>query len=104
MITNENLSSAYSSFRGSMYSYDYPKMGKGYIGKYKLINRSPPGSKPDRRFIKANVHNITKLSNIQKLQKLACSEANGTYDRRLPVNFDRGNKRSNSSFVFFNRK
>lgn len=66
------------------------------------MNRSPPGSNQDQKFIKNNVHNIKHLSNLQKLKKLAGNDMTTRgLQNGLPKNLFKD--KDKTSFIFFKR-
>jgi hypothetical protein len=108
VITNQRYSSAYTSYRTDLYNYSALKQDGNFVSKWRFLNRSPPGTNTNKKFINRNIHNIKKLCDFNKLRSLQAGtntpNRNASFDlkkRNLGIG---GHQRSNTNFVFFKRK
>jgi len=101
VITNQRLSSAYSSFRGDMFNYSNSKQDRNYTTKRRFLNRSPPGSNTNKKFIRRNIHNIkhlTDMNNLKSLQRAELSPGRlDSFDINRRNMTTKGNLRSKSN-------
>ena len=58
VITNQALSSAYSSFRSDMFKYKREKPDSKRLSKTRFLDRSPPGSNTPKKHILKNIRHI----------------------------------------------
>lgn len=70
VITNQRLSSAYTSFRTDLYDYRSEKPDPRKFSKRLFLNRSPPGSNTDKKHIKRNIRHIRNLSDLNKIRAI----------------------------------
>lgn len=105
VITNQRLSSAYTSFRSDLYKYKSDKPDLKEFSKRLFLNRSPPGSSTDKRHIKRNIRHIKNLSDLNKIRAIDSANYDFSYKsigKNLAANGT--HNRNKSSFVFFKRK
>lgn len=110
VITNQRLSSAYTTYRNGLHNYEWDKPDPKNMPKGRFLNRSPPGTNTNKKFIRRNISQIKNLSNFNKLRNLDDFEEYSPhrktpgYTREVSSFLSRPNKRNNSSYILFKRK
>jgi hypothetical protein len=107
VITNGQLSSAYSSFRNDLFNYQAEKPDPKNFSKRRFLNRSPPGSVTDKKHIKKNIRHIRNLSDLHKIKILERNNKDLNHknpNAHVAAHQPSPHKRNNSNFVFFKRK